>query len=443
MDRHVAGRSGPIVLLLLLTGSLPAGGALQLVIDARPTDPPPASPRDKLSAELRATVRLRGKFEGLTHSGKTIVLLPDSFVAAAGASRLAHLPHVVVRVVGTTPDPPIDSIRELIVFFGPGSLPGIATTAARMQVVDRYPRGNFVVLRADRAIGAGQLQELEADSTVTFVQPNYRYRLAADPPPDDPDYLTDTLIGLAQIHAFDAWRAVHDSPVRVAVLDTGIEYTHEDLVQNVWTNENEKETTTGTPLDDDDNGCVDDLHGCDFLDDDGNPEDFNGHGTRVAGIIAAQGNNAKGGVGVAWKLTLIPVRIINSNSTYGTSNAIAKAIDYAMDNGAQVMNASWYGTAWQDVAVSDAITRAAGSLLVAAAGGFERGPGCESSVSILLHTRQRDRRDGGRKQRRPSRVPRASVRSPSISARRDESVKSTTLRNGYASASGPRSPPPT
>src|SRR5581483_10938503 len=136
-----------------------------------------------------------------------------------------------------------------------------------------------------------------------------------------------------------------------------------------WTNDAELNGDPG--VNDDCNGCVDDIHGCDFLDGDGDPWDTNGHGTSVAGIIAETGNNAVGGVGVAWKVTLIAVRIINSNTTVGSGQQIAKAMDYAANNGAKVMNVSWYGRGWSDYGVSDAVSRAEakGVLLVAAAGG--------------------------------------------------------------------------
>ena len=155
-----------------------------------------------------------------------------------------------------------------------------------------------------------------------------------------------------------------DSSVTVAVIDTGVDYTHEDLQANIWTNTNE---IPGNGIDDDANGYVDDVYGVDLVSENGGSGmDDQGHGTHVAGIIAAANNNI-GIVGLAYNVKIMPIKA-GMASGYFHQSDVAKAILYAYENGADVINMSFGGTA-STIAVQDALELAfTRCVLVAAAG---------------------------------------------------------------------------
>jgi subtilisin family serine protease len=177
----------------------------------------------------------------------------------------------------------------------------------------------------------------------------------------------------ADVHAPEAWDTIHDSPdVVVAVIDTGIDYNHPDLEDNIWHNPGEcgngKETNG---VDDDLNGYIDDWRGWDFWNDDNAPmDDFATayHGTHVAGIIGARGNNNVGVAGVTWDVQLMPLKIFNYEGETEYPD-IVRAIDYATSNGAHISNNS-YRLAGFSQSILDAISRArtAGRLFIASAG---------------------------------------------------------------------------
>ena len=149
----------------------------------------------------------------------------------------------------------------------------------------------------------------------------------------------------------------------VAVIDTGVDYTHKDLADNIWVNEGE---IPGNGIDDDGNGYVDDVYGVDFVEGDSDPMDEHGHGTHIAGIIAMTPGNG-GGVGVAYGAKIMCVRAGQANGSFASTD-IAKAIKYAADNGADVINMSFGGTG-RSYLVESALQDAFPScVLVAAAG---------------------------------------------------------------------------
>jgi Subtilase family len=165
--------------------------------------------------------------------------------------------------------------------------------------------------------------------------------------PNDTQY--DDLWYLPHISAPEAWDiSTGSADVVVAVLDTGIAFDHPDLDANVWQNSGE---IAGNHKDDDGNNYVDDVDGWDFIDDDNTSEpvlvgssdpEAQSHGSLVAGIIGAVGNNHEGYTGVAWDVQIMSLRILDENGA-GTESDVAVAIRYAVDNGADVINLSFAG----------------------------------------------------------------------------------------------------
>lgn len=169
----------------------------------------------------------------------------------------------------------------------------------------------------------------------------------------------------ADIDGFEAWDTrTSAAGVIVAIIDTGTQWDHPDLDDNIWSNPGE---IAGNGIDDDNNGYIDDVRGWDFFSNDNNPTDSDGHGTHVAGTIGAEGNNGIGVAGVAWDVQIMPLRFIGQNGG-STSDAIA-ALNYAVDNGARISNNSWGGGGFS-TALRDAIANAASQnhLFVAASG---------------------------------------------------------------------------
>ncbi|MEM9203847.1 MAG: S8 family serine peptidase, partial [Actinomycetota bacterium] len=173
------------------------------------------------------------------------------------------------------------------------------------------------------------------------------------------------LAGSAGIDVVPAWTAASGADdVIVAVVDTGVDGTHPDLDGVMWSNSAE---VPGNGIDDDGNGFVDDVNGWDFLDDDNDASDPNGHGTHVAGVIAAEIGNGTGVAGVASNVQIMPLRFLSPEEGRGyVSDAIA-AIEYARSHGAEIVNASWGGPALSS-ALYTALTESSDLLVVAAAG---------------------------------------------------------------------------
>jgi subtilisin family serine protease len=230
------------------------------------------------------------------------------------------------------------------------------------------------VLRNFEAMGGPQILSLPAGETVEhclaryqqsglvqFAEPDYLRQLAATP--NDPAYTNGTLWGLnnygqnggspgADIDAPEGWDVLTSaSNIVVAVLDSGVRYTHEDLAANMWVNP------------------TDGGHGWNALTWTNDPADDNGHGTWMAGVLGAVGDNGKGVVGVAWKVQIMACKCFNS-AGLGSDSDIIACVYYAMFNGARVINASLGSYAYSQ-SLSNAIRTAArsGIIVVAAAGG--------------------------------------------------------------------------
>lgn len=231
------------------------------------------------------------------------------------------------------------------------------------------------------------VEDLQRQPGVQYVEPNLRLQLAVEEgagprrtggagrEPSDFEFRrqwglnnTGQTGGVpgADIRALEAWAVtVGSSNVVVAIIDTGIDYFHPDLEANIWVNPGE---IPGNGLDDDGNGRVDDVHGFDFVSDDGDPLDDNVHGTHVAGILGAVGNNETGVVGVAWSVRLMALKAFDESGG-GTLDDTLAAVAYATSEGARIINASW-GTTTRSRALDEVVAAAVnhGTIFVAAAG---------------------------------------------------------------------------
>ena len=175
-----------------------------------------------------------------------------------------------------------------------------------------------------------------------------------------------SLYGLTKMSAFDAWDITTGaSSAVVAIVDTGVNYNHSDLVSNILVNTAE---VPANGIDDDSNGYIDDYLGYDFYSNDGDPVDENGHGTHCAGIAAARGDNSVGVVGIAWGASVLPVRVLGPGGG-GTDGDVAAGVLYAVQRGASVISLSLGGSSPSTV-IDSAIdyARIQGALVVVAAG---------------------------------------------------------------------------
>lgn len=297
-------------------------------------------------------------------------------------------------------------------------------------------------IRAQGNTGAWT-KKLRKNSAVEYVQPNYPVKLLTDyrvkdaakrqaleeilklqpqkMPADNPaipaspsqtsgaDPLMNKQWGMADIGTQDAWKKTKGSEeMVVAVIDTGVDYTHEDLLPNMWRNAGETgkdaqgrdKSTNG--VDDDANGYIDDVVGWDFVSNDNKPFDLAvepiqllvgggnpGHGTHCAGNVAARGDNGKGIAGVAPKVKIMAIRFISEEGMGTTAGAI-KAIRYSVDNGAKVLSNSWgsEGESADDPdnkALREAIQYAEAKdvLFVAAAGNGHQGKGYDNDTDKM------------------------------------------------------------
>lgn len=231
---------------------------------------------------------------------------------------------------------------------------------------------------------------LETDPSVEWAEPDY-LAFAADTTPNDPD-LPDQW-GLARIQALAAWDITTGSAtVPIAVVDSGIEFSHPDLSDKLWVNPGE---TAGNGLDDDNNGYIDDVNGWDFVNGDNIPADDNGHGTQVAGIAAASTNNAVGIAGVCWACRIMPVKVMDASGVANYSD-IAVGVLYAAQKGAKVINLSLGGYSYSSAlhAVVQGAVETHGTVIVAGAGNDNLEsrfyPAAYDSVLAVAGTNQTD-----------------------------------------------------
>jgi len=294
------------------------------------------------------------------------------------------------------------SVSNLKMFLE--SIPGVA------YVQPDYP----VRLLNDYKIKDSKIRKMVEEKIKTSPFPIPSGQKATDNPPipplsdergsgNDPDF--DKQWGMKDIGVKKAWSKTRGSKdIIVAVLDTGVDYTHEDLKNNIWRNpgemgkdENGQDKSTNGK-DDDGNGHIDDLIGWDFVSNDNKPFDFTlslfeivlkggnpGHGTHCAGNVGAKANNGKGIAGVAPNVKIMPLRFLSEKGQGKTSGAI-QSLEYAIKNGAKILSNSW-GSVGEDPkedkenkALKEMIQFAEdqGVLFIAAAGNGKKGVGYDN-----------------------------------------------------------------
>jgi subtilisin family serine protease len=236
--------------------------------------------------------------------------------------------------------------------------------------------GKFLVLTSNNK---SIMDIVSQNPNVEYIEPNYKYH--AFKTPSDTDFTKQWGLnndgknsgswwsrGTAgvDINAIKAWAVTKGTKdIKIAVIDTGVDYKHSDLAKNIMVNEAELNGTAG--VDDDGNGYIDDTYGYDFANGDADPMDGHGHGTHCAGVIGAS-HDAKGIAGVMANVQLLPIKFLTDKGSGDLEGAI-KSIDYAISRGVNVMSNSW-GGGGRSQALFDAVERAqeAGIIFIAAAG---------------------------------------------------------------------------
>lgn len=255
-------------------------------------------------------------------------------------------------------------------------------SATTFEPLSLDPQFVQITLKDQSGLASYQLQNrLEQMAEVEYVEPNYIYRAEWKRTlPNDTDFSQAWgMFNVGQIDkakhpgkagsdigATKAWSySTGSKNVVVAVIDTGIDLTHPELVNNIFTNTAENPNDRN---DNDNNGFVDDVHGWSFVKNNNNPNDENGHGTHCAGVIGAEGNNKKGVAGVNWNASILPIQFLNAEGSGKLTWAISSIL-YAAKMKANVISASWGGGGYSK-ALKEVIekTREQGMLFVAAAG---------------------------------------------------------------------------
>lgn len=308
---------------------------------------------------------------------------------------------------------------EVLVKFKSGvSSEAIDALTARLRdrVEDRLENaeGWQAIDDLDNADAASIVAQYSQLPEVEYAEPNYEINLEetnAGPLvpvlPHDPQFNDQWALANsgqrggkqgADISATLAWATTTgNDKLVVAVLDTGVDYTHEDLVENMWVR-----PATMAPYHDNELGTIDDLNGFNAIDSAADPMDDNGHGTHCAGIIGAEGENNLGIAGVNWKVQIMPLKFLNAGGSGSTKDAI-EAINYVINRkkagvNIRIISASW-GSTQKSRALGDVIRKAYENdiLFVAAAGNSsvdnDRTPHYPSSYPNVISVAALDRND--------------------------------------------------
>lgn len=307
----------------------------------------PCYRRRPLARLLRGICRGAGAVVFLAAWAPRIGAQPDTYVPR----------QVIVKFVPATPAADAFAVRSSV----------NATVKRRFESIDAE-LWEFTGVGVPDAVG-----RLKNDRRVAYVEPNYIVH-AVDVFPNDPRFgdqwglhNTGQSGGIpdADIDAPEAWTLETGDGVIVGVIDSGVDWRHVDLAANIFVNPDE---IPNNHVDDDGNGYIDDVRGWDFANGDNDPDDDNGHGTHVAGTIAAAGNNGIGVTGVSWSARILPLKFLSAVGSGSTSDAIL-AVEYATAMGARLTNSSWGGIAFSQ-ALRSAIEAAGegGALFITAAG---------------------------------------------------------------------------
>ena len=375
-----------VELTSLLTGTnILAGTEAPAVTDTAPTsDTDTASGGQRITDEDTAAIRLSGS--ELSVSGD---IEPDTAQPSSGGTATLDennaltIPYDLAFPEEFASDDCLYAGDQIMVKFARGFRGKLNTTLVRAGITGLEKLMDTSTGVWYIASVTGDVQQVMANvralDNVVLAEYDYMYA-AADTTLIDSDTVAEAVQGNASCR--DQWylrsgnlqkswdllrtrgiAAGGDSSVVVAVIDTGVDYTHEDLKDNIWVNTKE---IPGNGIDDDGNGYIDDVYGVDLETGRDSGMDDNGHGTHVAGIIAAA-NNHIGVVGLAYNVKLMPIKAGMASGFFNQSQ-IAKGILYAYNNGADVINMSFGGSA-STIAVQDALETAyTRCVLVAAAG---------------------------------------------------------------------------
>jgi len=273
------------------------------------------------------------------------------------------------------------------------------SVAKKFNALSKATGHTFALVKSKSLSTEALIKKLKADPNVEYAEPNYIYQ--PDTTPNDPYYnilwgqnnTGQSVAGTsgtddADMDAPEAWnKTTGSSDVVIAVIDTGVDYMHEDLSDNMWHNPGE---IPNNGIDDDNNGYIDDVYGIDAANNTGDPMDKlvedGGHGTHVAGTIAAKGNNGKGVVGVSWNSKIMALKFLTTGG--GASSDAIECLNYIIaqkNAGVNIVasNNSWGGGGFSQ-SLKDAIAASnnAGILFLAAAGnGDSSGNGIDNDVT--------------------------------------------------------------
>nr|HPQ55318.1 S8 family peptidase [Spirochaetota bacterium] len=289
------------------------------------------------------------------------------------------------------PDTQPHAEDRIIVRYRSSSQGAAASARQRGRTIRHFRHTGITVqsLKSGESVRSA-IARVRRDPGVLFAEPDYVIETTQIP--NDPAF--NSLWGISRIHCPEAWDYTSGSrDIIVAVIDTGVDYTHPDLVGNIWTNTGE---IPGNGIDDDGNGYVDDIHGYDFCSHDSNPIDDHGHGTHCAGIIGAAGNNGTGVIGVSPSVSIMALKFLGAGGSGYVSDGI-QCIEYAVANGAQILSCSW-GSKYYIEALFYAIetARSLGVTVVTAAGNngtsndsfpfYPASYSCENIISVGAST---------------------------------------------------------